>query len=65
MPLLEEYRNRRENPPTEIAKRILFALMNDILGRKGYDDVWDDTDGADKEELLQTNLAEIQSILSK
>ncbi len=59
--LLDEYEERYSNPSPDVAKRILFSLMDNILGRSGYVNVWDSTQSKDKEKLLQTNLEMIRS----
>ncbi|MFA6436751.1 MAG: hypothetical protein WC242_01365 [Candidatus Paceibacterota bacterium] len=61
MSLLDEYRNCSTNPPTDVAKRILFDVIDDITSRSGWD--WDDdpvVDDETKEEILETNLEKIQ-----
>lgn len=60
MSLLDEYYDRRENPPADAAKRILFDVIYDITGRKGFD--WDEIvdDNEVKEEILKTNLEKIR-----
>lgn len=35
MSLLEEFHNRYKHGPTEPAKKILFAVLGDLFGRKG------------------------------
>ncbi len=58
MTLLEEFQGRREQKPVEPAKKILFAVLGDLLGRSGFDNQWDAIDDDDiKEELLEENLA--------
>ena len=54
--LLEEFRSRYEKKPTDPAKKVLFAILNDLFGRKGLDNAWDDIDDDVKEELLNSNL---------
>ena len=56
MTLLEQFQNRHQEKPTSAAEKILFAVLGDLLGRKGFDDVWDDIDREIKEELLAENL---------
>ncbi len=60
MSLLDEYDDRRQNPPDDVAKRILFDVIDDITGRRGFD--WDEIidDREIKEELLETNLEKIR-----
>ncbi|MBP9727768.1 MAG: hypothetical protein KBD27_00155 [Candidatus Moranbacteria bacterium] len=55
-PLVDEFLNRHEKKPTEPAKKILFAVLDDLFGRKGLDNAWDDIDDEIREELLETNL---------
>jgi hypothetical protein len=57
MTLLEEFENRYRTEPTEPAKKILFGVLDDLLGRKGFDNEWDGNDRDTKEELLTENLA--------
>lgn len=64
MSLLEEYYERYEKPPEDKAKKILFAVVDDLLGRKGFDNEWDGCDTEIREEILQTNLEKIQKQLS-
>jgi hypothetical protein len=63
MSLLDEYYTRRENPPDDVAKRILFDVVDDIIGRRGFD--WDEIidDPEIKEDLLRTNLEKIRRYL--
>ena len=56
MTLLEEFQNRYDTKPTEPAKKILFGILNDLTGRKGFDNEWDGIDDEIKEELLAENL---------
>ena len=57
MPLLEEFQMRYETqPPTDPAKKILFAVLNDLFGRSGLDNEWGAIDDETREELLATNL---------
>ena len=59
MPLLDEYYECRQNPPDDVAKRILFDVIDDITGRGGFD--WDEIcDPETKEEILETNLEKIR-----
>lgn len=64
MTLLDEFRCRYETQPTEPAKRILFAVMDDVLGRKGFDNEWDGIDKEIREEILATNLENVRRNLS-
>ena len=64
MPLLDEYYNRHDNPPQDPAKKILFAVINDLTGRSGFDGCWDGMRKEDQEELLNTNLRKIQKQMS-
>lgn len=64
MPLLDEYQNRFRVSPTDPAKKILFAVMNDLLGRGGFDNIWDGCDDETREEILQSNLARIMHVLN-
>ncbi len=63
MSLLEEFQNRREQRPTEPAKKILFAILDDLFGRKGFDDEWDNIDRDIQEEILEENLEIVQANL--
>ncbi len=60
MSLLEEFHNRYKHGPTEPAKKILFAVLGDLFGRKGLNKEWDGIDEETQEELLETNLEIIQ-----
>lgn len=62
-PLLDEYLNQHDQEPTDPAKQILFAVMGNILDRRGFDNEWDGIDPDIQEELLQTNLALIKKNL--
>ena len=63
MPLLDEFQNRYQTKPTEPAKKILFGVLGDLLGRKGFDNEWDGIDDETKEELLTENLEIVQKNL--
>lgn len=56
MSLVDEYYESGEKPPREIEKKILFGVFNDLLGRKGFDNAWDDVDDEIREEIFQENL---------
>ena len=56
MSLLKEFQNCYQKKPTDPAKKILFAVLNDLSGRKGFDHAWDATDDEIREELLAENL---------
>jgi hypothetical protein len=63
-PLLTEYYDRREKPPTDPAKKILFAVMDDLLDRRGFDNAWDGCDRDIQEEILTTNLENIKRVMA-
>jgi hypothetical protein len=63
MPLLEEFENSYQSKPTDPAKKILFAVLNDLFGRRGFDNEWDAIDKDIKEELLEENLRIVQQNL--
>lgn len=52
MSLLNEYYDQREQEPTDAAKKIAFAVLDNLTGRKGFDNAWDDVDHDIQEELL-------------
>jgi hypothetical protein len=54
--LLERFDNSYHEKPTDPAERILFGVLNDLFGRKGFDNEWDNIDNDIKEELLAENL---------
>jgi hypothetical protein len=64
MPLLDEYSDRYDKSPEDPAKKILFAVVNDLTGRSGFDGIWDGMQKDDQEELLNTNLRKIQKQMS-
>ena len=63
--LLDEYYDRHSNPPKGIAKKFLFAVFNDLFGRSGLDNAWDDIDPEIQEEVLQSNIELIKKNLIK
>jgi hypothetical protein len=63
-PLLDKFNNKREEPPTDPAEKILFAVMADITGRHGLRQEWDQIDDDVQEELLQTNLENIRKVMT-
>lgn len=63
MSLLEEYQNRYQEEPTDPAKKILFAVLNDLFGRHGLDNEWDAIDDEIREELLAENLEIVKNNL--
>ena len=64
MSLLSEFNTRYEPEPTEQAKKILFEIIGDLVGRRGFGSVWDCTNNDTKEELLRSNLEIVQQNLS-
>ncbi|AKM77864.1 MAG: hypothetical protein UX49_C0049G0002 [Candidatus Wolfebacteria bacterium GW2011_GWC2_46_275] len=62
--LLEEFQERYTTKPTEPAKKILFAILGDLTGRRGLDNAWDDIDDDVKEELLESNLEVVKKNMS-
>jgi hypothetical protein len=60
MPLLDEYYDSLKTQPHDKAKKILFAVMRDLLDRKGFRHIWDETGDDIKEEILESNLKNIQ-----
>ena len=65
VPLLEEFENSYEEKPTDPAKKILFAVLNDLFGRKGFDNEWDTIDAEIREELLTKNLGIVKKNLPR
>ncbi len=63
MSLLEEYYDRFENPPTDTVKKILFAFIGDLSGRKGFDHWWDHLDETVQLEILEENFKTIRENL--
>ena len=64
MSLLDEFDYRYTQKPAEPAKIILFGILDDITGRKGFDHVWDAIDDEIKEGILETNLETVTKNLS-
>lgn len=64
MSLLDEYSRRHINKPSDPAKRILFAILNDLSGRSGIDNAFDNIDEETMEELLKTNLEIVRQNLA-
>ena len=62
--LLKKYYKRKTILKNDLPESILFTLMEDLLDRRGFGDVWDDCDEVVKEEILQTNLKKIQEQIS-
>lgn len=56
MSLLEEFQDYYQKKPTDPAKKILFAVLNNLFGRRGLDNEWDGIDDETREELLANNL---------
>ncbi len=56
MSLLQEFLQSDQNAPQDPAKKVLFAVLNDLIGRGGFDGVWDGLDAEIREEILTTNL---------
>ncbi|MBU2635388.1 hypothetical protein KJ841_02870 [Patescibacteria group bacterium] len=65
MSLVKEYYESFENPPQDKAKRILFAVFNDLDGRKGLLNEWGMLDDDIQEEILETNLEIIRQNLKE
>ncbi len=63
MSLLDEWYDRDEKKPEDPAKKILFAVLDDLLDRSGFDDGWGMADSETKEEILATNLEKVRSNL--
>ena len=64
MSLVDEWYNRREDPPQDTAKKILFGLLGNLNSRKGFDYFWGDLDSDIREEILQENLDLIKKNLA-
>jgi hypothetical protein len=64
MALLEEFYDYYKEKPTDPAKKILFAVLNDLFDRRGLRQEWDGFDEDIKEELLETNLKIVAKNLS-
>lgn len=46
------------------AEEIVFAIMDDITGRKGFDNEWSDIDTDIQEEILDTLYKKVKTMLS-
>jgi len=64
MSLLEEY-NRDVVQDESISKDIVFAIINGLLGRKGFDNIWDEVLSEDKEEILSESVEYVDLIFDK
>lgn len=64
MSLLDEYRDKLENPPEDLAKKILFDVIDDITGRRDCDFLGVIEDDEIEDEILSTNLEIIRKHLS-
>lgn len=65
MPLLDEFYESRSDESREVAKKILFSVFGNILGRSGFDHAWDACDADVQEEILSDNLEKIQKELKE
>jgi hypothetical protein len=54
--LVEEYENMSDYDPKDPAKRILFAIFEDLNDRRAVKDGLEDVDDNIMEEILRTNL---------
>ena len=63
MTITLEYFERREKPPEDQAKKILFEVFGNILDRRGFRQNWDQIDEDVKIEILETNLKKVQKHL--
>ena len=63
MSLLNEYYDRDKRKPTDLAKRILFAVLYNIGDRRGLH--FRDFDEDIQEEIFTTNLKIIRNLLPK
>jgi len=61
--LLEEYYARCTVEPTDPAKKILFAIMNNLLSRSGFNNVWNEIDNETRKEIFAENLELIYRVL--
>ena len=61
--LLGEFRDHQQNPPTDLAKKILFGIFHNLAGRSGLDRVWGGFDDNHKERVLRANLDMIRKNL--
>lgn len=49
--LIERY---NESKPNSLAESILFAVMNELVGRSGFDDWFYNIDGGTQAEILES-----------
>ena len=63
MSLLDEYYDRRDNPPEDTTKKIVFAILDELDGRKGFDCFWDEIDGEVREEILGELISKTRTLV--
>ena len=56
MSLLDEFQRFPERKPRTLSKKVLFRLMEDLITRKEFSQVWATMDPVVKNSLLQKNL---------
>ena len=62
--LLEEFQDYYKVKPTDPAKKVLFAILDNLFDRRGLGNEWGSIDDDVREELLATNLAIVRKNLS-
>ena len=62
-PLLEEFYEYYQKKPEDPAKMILFGVLKNLFGRRGFDDGWDASNKDTKEEILRTNLEIVKKLM--
>jgi hypothetical protein len=65
MNLLNEFLDSHSTPPQDLAKRILFAIFDDLTDRRGIRHEWDNCDKEIQNEILEENLARIKKELGQ
>lgn len=63
--LAKKFEDRNKVPPSDKSEVIVFALMDNILNRRGFRQVWNECDEAIKEEMLLELYEMVKRIIGK
>lgn len=63
--LIKKFEDRNKISPSDKLEAIIFALMDNLVDRRGFRQVWDDCDEIIKEEILSELYERAKKIIGK